>query len=457
MARKRPRALQLWMNGTRVGTWTLPSHAPDILQYDPQWTQSPAGRPLSLSLPFTPGNQPLRGDAVRAYFENLLPDSKDIRERMARRFGVSASSAYELLAEVGRDCVGALEILPEGAVPTGTGPLQARPLDEAEVAQVLRSATMPQSLGRADDVDFRLSLAGAQEKTALLQQEGRWFMPQGSTPTTHIFKLPLGLIGGLKIDMRHSVENEWLCSMILKAFGVPVADCWPAQFEDVKVLVVERFDRAWLSNLGQQRRLLRLPQEDLCQATATPPSIKYEADGGPGMDRLMTVLGGSVTREEDRRIFFKAQLLFWLLRAPDGHAKNFSLRLLAGGRYQLTPLYDVLSAYPVLGTGRSQLSPFKVKMAMAVRSKNPHWEMRGILRRHWLALGARYGITTEDGRPAAELIDEMIEAVPQVVDTVQAELPPGFPDEVASRILKGLLDAAQRLKNPAPSNPGGPG
>ncbi|WP_332108738.1 HipA N-terminal domain-containing protein [Pelomonas sp. BJYL3] len=77
MARKRPRALALWMNGTRVGTWALPAHAPELLQYDPQWTQSPAGRPLSLSLPFTPGNQPLRGDAVRSYFENLLPDSKE--------------------------------------------------------------------------------------------------------------------------------------------------------------------------------------------------------------------------------------------------------------------------------------------------------------------------------------------------------------------------------------------
>lgn len=448
--RSHTRTLGLWMNGALVGTWSLAPNAADTLQYDLAWTQSEQGRPLSLSLPFTPGNAPHRGEKVRAYFENLLPDSKDIRERMARRFSTGSTDAFELLAETGRDCVGALEILPQGLVSTGTPRLQAEPLSEAQVAQVLRGTTTLDAMGWGnDDDDFRISIAGAQEKTALLFRAGQWCLPRGSTPTTHIFKLPLGLIGGMKLDMRDSLENEWLCSMILKEFGLPVADCQPMQFEDMKVLVVERFDRSWWAGSpAGGSRLIRLPQEDLCQATGVPPEAKYEADGGPGMDRILSVLDGSMTREQDRRNFFKAQLLFWMLCATDGHAKNFSLFLRPGGRYQLTPLYDVLSAYPVLGEGPSRISPFKAKMAMAVRSKNAHWTMRDILRRHWLALGSRHGVVTEDGRPVQFLIDDIAARTPQAVAAVRAKLPEGFPMGVADSIFGGLQDAADRLAGP---------
>lgn len=445
------RTLGLWMNGAYIGTWSLAPHAPDTLQYDLAWTQSEQGRPLSLSLPFTPGNAPHRGDKVRGYFENLLPDSRDIRERLARRFHTGSTRAFELLAEIGRDCVGALEILPEGATSTGASPLQAEPLSEARVAEVLRGTTTPNAMGWGGDADdFRISIAGAQEKTALLLRDGQWCLPRGSTPTTHIFKLPLGLIGGMKLDMRDSVENEWLCSLILKAFGLPVAACRPMQFEDVKALVVERFDRAWWTPPSGDSRLIRLPQEDLCQATGVPPEAKYEADGGPGMDRIFDVLDGSMMREQDRRDFFRAQLLFWMLCATDGHAKNFSLFLRPGGRYQLTPLYDVLSAYPVLGEGPAKISPFRAKMAMAVRSKHAHWKMRDILRRHWVVLGARHGVLNEAGREVQCLIDDIVERTPEVIATVSAQLPDGpdgFPASVAEAVFDGLRDAAKRLAN----------
>ena len=434
------------MNGAYVGVWSLAPHAPDTLQYDLAWTQSEQGRPLSLSLPFTPGNAPHRGEKVRAYFENLLPDSKDIRERMARRFKTGSTDAFQLLAEVGRDCVGALEILPEGQVSTGAAPLQDEPLSEAQVAQVLRGATTPNAMGWGDDDDgFRISIAGAQEKTALLLRDGHWCLPRGGTPTTHIFKLPLGLIGGMKLDMRDSVENEWLCALILKEFGLPAATCRPMQFEDVKALVVERFDRTWWTHPSGDKRLIRLPQEDMCQATAVPPEAKYEADGGPGMDRILDLLDGSTTREQDKRDFFRAQLIFWMLCATDGHAKNFSLFLRPGGRYQLTPLYDVLSAYPVLGEGPGRISPFKAKMAMAVRSKNVHWRMREVLRRHWQALGTRHGVVTEDGRQVQVLIDELVARTPEVIAAVRLKLPEGFPTPVATSILEGLQEAADRL------------
>lgn len=441
------RTLGLWMNGNFVGTWRNLPNSGEVLQYAPDWANSRQGRPLSLSLPFIPGNAPHRGEKVRAYFENLLPDSKAIRERVARRFHTGSTEAFDLLAQIGRDCVGALQILPEHAVPAGVHTVQATPLSEAEVATVLRGAMAPAPLGLGhDDEDFRISIAGAQEKTALLSIDGQWCQPQGATATTHIFKLPLGLVGGLKFDMSESVENEWLCALILKAYGLPVANCEPLQFEDLKVLSVERFDRAWWRSPTGESRLIRLPQEDLCQATGVPPLAKYENEGGPGIDAIMDVLAGSMDRDRDRRTFFQAQVLFWMLCATDGHAKNFSLFLRPAGQYQLTPLYDVLSAYPVLGEGPGKLSPFKARMAMAVRSKNVHWKMRDIQRRHWLAVGERHGVLTPDGRPAQFVIDDLIDRTPQVVEAVRTMLPKDFPGMLADSVLGGLQDAAGKLR-----------
>lgn len=140
--------------------------------------------------------------------------------------------------------MGALQILPDNAPPEGVQEVSATPLTDAEVAQVLRNTLAPVSLIQgSDDVDFRISIAGAQEKTALSWLNGQWCLPHGATPTTHIFKLPLGLVGNLRFDMGDSVENEWLCSKILHAYGLPVASTQVLEFEDMKVLAVERFDR----------------------------------------------------------------------------------------------------------------------------------------------------------------------------------------------------------------------
>ncbi len=433
------------MNGIHVGRWELQPQAGDVLVYADTWVAARQGRPLSLSLPFTPDNAPHKGDAVRAYFENLLPDSREIRERIARRFRASSTDAFDLLAQIGRDCAGALQLLPADATPADIRIIDAQPLTEADVARVLRQTVASLPLGGTADHEehFRISIAGAQEKTAFLRFEDRWCLPTGSTPTTHIFKLPMGLVGNMKLDLRESVENEWLCSLVLKGYGLPVADCQPLTFEEQKVLSVERFDRMWWH--GDGAWLIRLPQEDMCQATATPPYLKYEADGGPGIDRIMDLLSGSMHREADRLTFFQAQVLFWMLCAPDGHAKNFSLALRPGGAYALTPLYDVMSAYPLLGEGPGSLSPHRIRLAMAVRSRNPHWKMRDVRRRHWLELGRRYGIVTVDGRDAESVLDDLALRTPEVIRTVRARLPETFPHALADAILGGLQSAADKL------------
>lgn len=445
--RSNKHVLRLWMNGAFVGTWTAKPNSTETLVYDAAWSASDQGRSISLSLPFTPGNAPLQSDRVRNFFENLLPDNNEIRKRVASRFQLGSTDAFELLREAGRDCVGALQVLPDDMTPTDVQTVNATRLSDAEVAQVLRDTLSPRPLGGRyiNEEDFRISIAGAQEKTALLWFNGHWCRPHGSTPTTHIFKMPLGLIANMQYDMSESVENEWLCSEILHAYGLPVARTKIEQFEDMKVLVVERFDRVWWDEPGAKPWLIRLPQEDMCQATGTAPHLKYESDGGPGVSQIMKLLGGSLNPVRDRRTFFQAQVLFWMLGAIDGHAKNFSIFIRKGGAYELAPLYDVLSAYPFMGNGAKQLSPFKAKLAMAVRSKNAHWKIREIQRKHWLAMGSKYGVVSPEERGSDYVLDDLVARTPDVVSKVSAKIPAGFPQRVADTILEGLQAAANKL------------
>lgn len=441
MARRaRTQTLALWANGSHVGRWTVGAGGDMVLQYAPAWRASAVGRPLSLSLPFGFGNEPLKGPAVEHYFDNLLPDSPTLRKRVAERFRTGSVAAFDLLAAIGRDCVGALQFLPEGAEPEGHDRVEGVEVDEAAIERHLLEVVTPGRFGAARDPDddFRISLAGAQEKDAFLRWNGRWMKPRGATPTTHIFKLPLGLVGGRQADFSSSVDNEWLCLTLLAAYGLPVPKAEIATFGRQRVLVVERFDRV-LARDGQ--RLLRLVQEDFCQATGTSPLRKYEADGGPGLGALFTLLQQSVDAERDLRTLMASQLLFWMLRAPDGHAKNFSLHLLPGGRYRLAPLYDVMSAYPVMGDGPTQWSPRELKLAMALVGKNRHYEAERIQRRHFNSTARRFGY----GESAEPLIQAIVERTPAVIDEVQRALPAGFSQAVADRVLWGLQGAALAL------------
>ncbi|CAG9210991.1 serine/threonine kinase HipA [Paraburkholderia tropica] len=440
MARPRlANRLDLWMNGLPVGHWEI-VRGVERLAYAESWLADEQGRPLSLSLPFTPGNQPLRGEIVTDYFDNLLPDSERIRRRIATRYRTGGTTPFELLAVLGRDCVGALQLLPAGEAPVDLERIEGRPLDENAIAQLLRDTTATPHAAEHDTVgDLRLSIAGAQEKTALLWHDGQWLLPTGSTPTTHILKLPLGLVGNMRADMRTSVENEWLCAQIVAAFGLPIAPCEIAEFEDVKALVVERFDRR-LSRDG--RWIVRLPQEDLCQATGTPGLLKYEADGGPGINAVMAVLGGSVRAADDRRHFYLAQMIFWLLAATDGHAKNFSIAHLPGSRYTATPLYDVLSAHPIIGRGRNQVAAQRASLAMAVRGRNAHYRIAQILPRHWIAQGQRVGFSIDQ---VEEMMATVVAQTEPVIDEVGARIPREFPLDVADAVFAGMRRLARVL------------
>jgi serine/threonine-protein kinase HipA len=422
------------MNGQLVGFLHKRPSGALSFRYAEVWLSINGNRPLSLSLPLA--RVEYAGDLVYNFFDNLLPDSRAIRERIQSRFKISSSQPFDLLTAIGGDCVGAIQLYPKEQ-PGSVRQVLAEPLANAEIAQILEDyRTSPLGMTAATD-DFRLSIAGAQEKTALLWYRNQWHRPRGTTPTSHILKLPIGFIAHNNMDLRQSCENEWLCLKIVEAFGLSVAKAEMQQFGQISTLVVERFDRRW-SQDGQW--LMRLPQEDMCQALGISPNLKYQADGGPGIAPIMKLLLGANDGEAEREQFFRCQVVFWLLAASDGHAKNFSIYLEPGGGYRLTPIYDVISAYPLMRSGN--LPKQKLTMAMALRgSKSNYYHWAKMQPRHFVSTARSIGFGEQK---AALLVRETLEQAREVMDVVGNGLPSDFPSSISDPIFQGLTSLAQQ-------------
>ena len=425
MARPRTRIpLKVYLNARLVGQLRRQASGAIDFQYEPDWLSWEHTLPVSLSLPLREDRY--TGAPVIAVFENLLPDDAGIRRRLAERVHADGSDAYSLLTKIGRDCVGALQFLPEGVEPGAAGAVKGRPVGEDYIARKIGDLSVT-PLGVDEDEEFRISLAGAQEKTAMLFWKKKWHVPHGTTATTHIIKPQIGVLPS-GVDLTRSVENEYLCLKLTAGLGLPSAHVAMADFKGNRVLVVERFDRLWT----RDRRLLRLPQEDCCQSLSVPPMRKYESDGGPGMAAILNILKGSDDPEADRRFFLKAQIVFWLLGATDGHAKNFSVFLRPGGRFRLTPLYDVMSVQPAVDA--KQLRRNKMKLALAV-GDNRHYAVHEIMPRHFLQTAAKSGIPAS---AVQSILNELLEAGQSAVRKATEELPAGFPEELAQSIVSGL-------------------
>jgi serine/threonine-protein kinase HipA len=421
MARVRVRVpLNVYLNGRLVGKLQRESSGAIDFKYEQSWLNWGNAFPVSVSLPLREDRY--IGAPVVAVFDNLLPDNASIRRRLAERTGAAGYDAYNLLAAVGRDCVGALQFLPEGIEPGPAGTIDARALSDTEIADILAHLDR-NPLGIGDDQDFRISIAGAQEKTALLYWKDAWYLPHGTTATTHILKPQIGQLPN-GIDLTNSVENEYLCLKIVEALGVPVANAEIIDFAGKRVLVVERFDRQWTRDY----RLLRLPQEDCCQALSIPPSRKYESEGGPGIQDIAALLKGSDAPEADQRILLKAQIIFWTLGATDGHAKNFSIRLAPGGRFRLTPLYDVISTQPSFDA--KQIRKNQMKLAMSVGTKR-HYVVDTIAPRHFEQTAELCGLSPQTTKA---LIEELLDAGNSKIDGTLQQLPKAFPEAIATSI-----------------------
>lgn len=433
------KTLDVYMNGYFIGQLARDGTGAHAFRYAQSWLEQAGARPISLSLPLQ--RDAYKGHEVINFFDNLLPDNDEVRDRIVARYQVESKQAFDLLSAVGRDSVGALQFVPKGESPGKVPELKYNKLTEYELERLLKGYQSKLPLGMLREFDdFRISVAGAQEKTALFQVNGKWCVPSGNTPTTHIIKLPIGKISSphYTFDLSDSVENEMLCLRVARAFGFTVPDCEIITTPTMKALAVQRFDRKYSSD---KTWLMRLPQEDYCQVFGLPSARKYEADGGPTIAGIMKHLQGSAEPISDRETFMSAQILFFLLGAIDGHAKNFSLYLEPYGGYRLTPLYDIISAYPALGGTGPHLRD--LKLAMSLRgSKGKKWAIYTICRRHFLntAKEAEFSIKRMD-----EIITDMCAQVDEVIEKVSKSLPEQFPASVSEPIFRGMRERKRRL------------
>lgn len=425
MARRKANApLSVVLNGRDVGTLTKASSGAIGFRYASSWLEFTNAIPVSLSLPLREDGYV--GDPVVAVFDNLLPDNKPIRESVAARFDAGGTDVFSMLSVIGRDCVGALQFLNDDDARSEPGVITAGALSDEDIAAILTNLKAA-PLGMDREADFRISIAGAQEKTALLKKDGKWLRPTGTTPTTHILKPRMGKVAN-NIDLTDSIENEYLCMKLCEAFGLPTAEVTIEDFAGVQALSVTRFDRLWTKS----GRLLRLPQEDFCQALGYPSSRKYESDHGPGILDAMKLLGGSDTPTEDRTRFFRAQLMFWLLGATDGHAKNFSVFLYPEARFHMTPIYDVLSVQPTVDA--KDLSERQYKLAMAV-GKSRHYQVDEIVPRHFLQTAKQAGF--EDAA-VTTMLDELYDTANERMTLVTNSLPKAIPGRLVTSIYAGI-------------------
>ncbi len=264
----------------------------------------------------------------------------------------------------------------------------------------------------------QFSLAGAQPKTALLFEKGRWGVPSGRTPTTHILKPPTGAFEGF-------AENEHFCLELARALGLPTAQSRVLRFGDEIAIVIERYDR-----VRSASGWTRIHQEDLCQAMGIPPTKKYQSEGGPGARSIVELLRlHSSAPAEDTQTFLAALGQTWLLAATDGHAKNYSLLAGSGGRVRLAPLYDIASVLPY---PRFDLD--RVKLAMKVGDK---YRLRDIGRREWERLSGEVKANTD------ELIGTLIhmaETLPDLIaDTAHAATAAGLKPAVIEPLSTRLI------------------
>lgn len=433
MARKRQNPpLQVLINGRRAGLLMQEANGAVLFSYERDWLDWEHAFPVSLSLPLR--EERYSGAAVISFFENLLPDNVGIRRQVAARVKAHGTDAYSLLSKIGGDCAGALQFLAKDADPGKAGTISGHPISDEGIARKIAALKMA-PLGMDGEDAFRISIAGAQEKTALLRHAGQWMIPQGTTPTTHIIKPQIGQIPG-GIDLSNSIENEYLCLRLCAAFGLPVANAGIVDFAGTKALAIERFDRFWTAD----GRLLRLPQEDMCQALSVPPERKYQADGGPDNQAVMTLLKGSDRPEEDQRAYLKAQIVFWLIGATDGHAKNFSIFLRTGGRYQLTPLYDVLTAQPSVDAGQVDISRFK--MAISAGDRN-HYKIASITPRHFLQTAGRCDF---DPAIIARELETLLDTGHAAAQACISSLPGSFPEELVHSTLQGMRSRLRSIE-----------
>lgn len=412
------------LDGKEIGRVHNDTHGRLTFIYDDQWRNAPEAYPLSLSMPIAAKEHGRA--AVEAFLWGLLPDNEQVLARWAAKFQVSARNVFALISHVGEDCAGAVQfVTPERLEAIRSGKEdKVEWLDEAELAKRLQALREDHAAWRLPRDTGQFSLAGAQPKTALLLQNDRWGIPSGRIPTTHILKPPTGHFDG-------HAENEHICLMLARNLGLPAAQSKVRRFKDEVAIVVERYDRQQKGN-----DIIRVHQEDTCQALGIMPTKKYQNEGGPSATNIIDLLRTySTDRDTDLDTFVTALGFNWLIAGTDAHAKNYSL-LLSGPDVRLAPLYDIASILPY-----DEVDLRKAKLAMKIGGE---YKVELIGLRQWRKF-ARDVRTNAD--QLIEVLISMAKHLPDEVAVARAlAREEGLNNALIDRLAKQLIDRAHECQ-----------
>ena len=328
------RRLIVYVNGDPVGTLDQDDSGLLGFRYGPHWLNRPDAAPLSRSLPLQ--REAFQGKHARAFFAGLLPEEGP-RRQIASVLGISEHNDFAMLERIGGECAGAVSLLPEGESPPAAGEVRMRELNEKELQEII--AELPRRPLMAGQEGVRLSLAGSQDKLAVVMHGPRIALPLGNTPSTHIIKPEPQHFPGL-------VANEVLCMTLAKAAGLSVPLVAVRLVGHRPCIVVQRYDRA----ITPDGMITRVHQEDFCQALGLPPERKYQQEGGPLLrDCIAMLREWSTAPVLDIRDFLDGLIFNVLIGNADAHGKNYSL-LYRGGERRLAPFYDLVCtlAWPEL-------------------------------------------------------------------------------------------------------------
>ncbi|MET4388244.1 serine/threonine-protein kinase HipA [Bradyrhizobium sp. F1.4.3] len=413
------------LDGREIGRVRNDARGRLTLVYDKDWRQAEGAYPLSLSMPLAAEEH--GPSAVQAFLWGLLPDNEHVLERWARRFQVSARNVFALISHVGEDCAGAVQfVTPDrlDALRSGAED-KVEWLDETAIAKRLQTLREDHAAWRLPRDAGQFSLAGAQPKTALLLQKGKWGIPSGRIPTTHILKPPTGHFDG-------HAENEHICLILARNLGLPVADTQVMRFGKEIAIVIERYDRQFSGN-----EIVRVHQEDICQALGILPTRKYQNDGGPSPADVIELLRTySTDRVVDVDTFVEALGFNWLIAGTDAHAKNYSLLLAGGPHVRLAPLYDIASILPY-----DDIDLQKIKLAMKIGGD---YKLSQIGLRDWQKFARETRLDPD--KVIAGLIS-MAEQLPDIVAAVREQgRKDGLDNAIIGRLAEHLIARAKQCR-----------
>lgn len=330
--------LTVYYYGEDIGTLKITKGRQYIFSYKDEWLEKEDAIPISISLPLTPGD--FDEEVSMSFFSNLLPEST-IREKLAKNFRISEKDSYGLLEIIGGECAGALSTLPDESEIELDGDYEEIPKDQLSdlLAEI---ANRPLLAGKKN---IRLSLAGAQDKLPIYYDGKNIYLPKGNKASTHIIKTPISA------EYPYSVLNETFCMKLAGELSlpVPVVDIFRDTHEPF--YLIERYDRY----IDENGDVIRMHQEDFCQALGVIPEDKYEEQGGPSLEDCFELISEhSVNPAIDKQYLLKWVMFNILIGNADSHAKNISFLYNDNG-ITLSPFYDLLctNVYPDLNDSLS--------------------------------------------------------------------------------------------------------